>query len=137
MALQNYHYVWREVCIEDLLYIIAYRGNPCFAGVFLIPYLLQFRMELCNPAQKISSSTSPGASLVCLLDPQHRSEGSYKIGFCPSVFLSAHLSARLSVSFLRIGSLVFSETQRLVLGAHIQLCVTEPDFLGKIPFGQK
>ena len=39
---------------------------------------------------------------ISLLEPQPRPEGSYKIG-------SVRLSFRMSVSFIRIGSLVFSE----------------------------
>ena len=45
-----------------------------------------------------------------LLDPRPQLEGSYKIGFaCWSFRLSFHPSFCLSVSFLVIGSLVFSE----------------------------
>ena len=55
-----------------------------------------------------------------VLHPQPWLEGSYKIGsFC----LSFRPSFCLSVSFLGIGSLVFSELS-MVLGAHIQLCMT-------------
>ena len=63
-----------------------------------------------------------------LLYPWSQREGSYKIRFvCPSF--------HLPISFLGIGSLVFSETQLNVRG-HIQLCVTELDFWKKIPSGK-
>ena len=45
------------------------------------------------------------------------------------------LSVLSSVRFPEIGSLVFSET--VVRGPYIVVCVTEPDFFGKIPIGQK
>ena len=57
--------------------------------------------------------------LYAFLDPQSWPEGSYKIGsVCPSFCSSFHLSFcpsfrpsfHLPISFLRIGSLVFSET---------------------------
>ena len=68
-----------------------------------------------------------------VLHPQPWLEGSYKIGsFC----LSFRPSFCLSVSFLGIGSLVFSELS-MVLGAHIQLCMTAWFFLEKIPIKQK
>ena len=44
------------------------------------------------------------------LDPQLWLEGSYQLGSVLSVCLFFHLYFRLSISFLRIGSLVFSET---------------------------
>ena len=59
------------------------------------------------------------------LDPRPRPEGSVRPSF------------RLSVSFFGIGSLVFFLKLSIVLGAHIQLSVAEPDFLEKFPNGQK
>ena len=44
--------------------------------------------------------------------------------FCPSILLSG--------SFLGSGSLVLFLKISIVLGAHVLLCVTEPDFLKKI-----
>ena len=66
-----------------------------------------------------------------LLDPQPGPEGCYKTGsvclsFCPSF----HLSFRLSISFLGIGSLVFSETQHGVRGPYIVVC-DRAGFFGK------
>ena len=52
-------------------------------------------------------------------DPRPLLEGSYEIG---SVRPSFHLSFRLSVSFLRIGSLVFSEAWHGVRGPCIVVC---------------
>ena len=67
--------------------------------------------------------------LLIFLDAWPQPEGSYEIGtVCPSV--------HLSVSFLRTGSLAFSETEHGVRGPS-KLCVAEPDFLEKIPIGQK
>ena len=40
----------------------------------------------------------------------------------------------LLLSFLGISPLVFSETW-MALEAHEELCLTEPDILGKVPFG--
>ena len=54
-----------------------------------------------------------------LLNPRSRPEGSYKIGSVCSYF---HPSFRLSVHFLVIGSLVFSETQHNVRGPYIIVC---------------
>ena len=51
---------------------------------------------------------------------------------CPSV----RPSFRLSVNFLGSTSLVVSEIS-MVLGTLIELCVKEPDYLEKIPIGQK
>ena len=64
-----------------------------------------------------------------LLDPWPRPEGSCKIG-------SVHPSFRLSVGFLGIGSLVFSETLHDVRG-HEELCLTDSYFLEKVPIWQK
>ena len=50
-----------------------------------------------------------------LLDPWPRLEGPYKIGF-------VCLSFRLSVRFLGIGSLVFSETYHNIRGPYIVVC---------------
>ena len=56
-------------------------------------------------------------------DPQPQSEGSYKIGSILLFFcLSFRLSFRLSISFLRIGSLVFSKTWHGVTGPYIVVC---------------
>ena len=58
-----------------------------------------------------------------LLDPRPRPEGSYKIvSVCPSFCPSFHQSFRLSISFLGMGSLVFSETQHCVRGPYIVVC---------------
>ena len=54
-----------------------------------------------------------------LLGPQPRPEGSYKIGSVRPVCPSICLSFRLSVSFLRIGSLAHFLKLSMVLGAHI------------------
>ena len=53
--------------------------------------------------------------LMQFLEPRSRLEGSYKVGsarpsICLSVYCSVRPSFRLSVSFLGIDSLVFSET---------------------------
>ena len=68
-----------------------------------------------------------------LLDPRPRPEGSYKIG---SVLPSVRPSFCLSVSFLRIGSLVFSETQH---GVRVPCIVTcdRAGFYGKNPHRTK
>ena len=68
--------------------------------------------------------------ITIVLHPQPWLEGSYKIG---SVCLSFRPSLCLSVSFFGIGSLVFLKLS-IVLGAHIQLCMTELDFFGKNPY---
>ena len=63
------------------------------------------------------------------LDPQPWPESSYELGLvCPSTLLSR--------SFLRIGSLLFLKLS-IMLEAHVLLCVTEPDFLVKIPLPKK
>ena len=49
------------------------------------------------------------------MDPQLQLKGSYKTG-------SIHLSVLLSVSFLRIGSLVFSGTWHGVRGSYLVMC---------------
>ena len=49
------------------------------------------------------------------LDSRPQSEGSYKVG-------SVRLSFHLSIGFLRIGSLVFSENQHGVRGPYIVVC---------------
>ena len=56
--------------------------------------------QVCSRKKKILGMVQIS---FCLLDPQPRPEGSYKIGSVRPPF-------RLSVSFLGIGSLVFSET---------------------------
>ena len=53
------------------------------------------------------------------LNPQSRPEGSYKI---ESVRPSVRPSFRLSVRFLRIGLLVFTETQHGVRGPYLVMC---------------
>ena len=66
-----------------------------------------------------------------LLDPRPRREWTYKIVSLPPF-------VRVSVSFLGIGSLFFSDTQHNVSGPyHIQLFVTELDFLENIQIRQK
>ena len=57
--------------------------------------------------------------LFSLLDPQPWLKGSYEIG---SARLSFHPSVLPSVRFLRIGSLVFSETWHGVRGPYIVVC---------------
>ena len=60
---------------------------------------------------------------TALLEPRPRPEGSYKIGFVRPSFC-------LSLSFLRIGSLNFSETWYGVRGPYIVVCDTA-GFFGK------
>ena len=50
-----------------------------------------------------------------------------RIRVYPSVIPSFHLSVLPSGSFLGIGSLVFSDFS-ILLGAHVLMCVTGPDF---------
>ena len=65
--------------------------------------------------------------LHLFLDPQLRLEGSYKIGsVLPSV-------PKFSQNWL----ISFFLKLRMVLGAHMQLLVTEPDFLEKNPIKQR
>ena len=64
-----------------------------------------------------------------ILYPWPQPEGPYKIG-------SACLSFCLSVSFLRIGSLVFSETQHGVRGPYLVIC-DRAGFFGKNPHRAK
>ena len=72
-----------------------------------------------------------------LLDPQPRLEGSYKIGsVCRSFRSSFLLSFCLSVSFLGIGSLVFSETYHGVRDSYIVVC-DRAGFFGKKPSSVK
>ena len=68
-----------------------------------------------------------------LLNPRSWPEKSYELG---SVLPSFLLSAFLSDSFPRIGSLVFSENLYGVR-THMEMCVTGPDFYRKIAFLQK
>ena len=63
-----------------------------------------------------------------LLDPRPRLEGSYKIG-------SVHPSFCLSLSFLRIASLAFSETQHAVKDRYIVVCDSQT-FWKKYPSGK-
>ena len=66
---------------------------------------------------------------ITFLDPRSWPEGSYELGFVlPSVLLSG--------SFLGICWLVILKLC-MVLGAQIEMCVTERNFLGKILFRQK
>ena len=83
-----------------------------------------FALKFCTEFQE----TLLYKSVSKFLDPRPWPERSYKIG---PVFPFFHLS----VSFLRIDSLVFSELS-VVLGAHIQLCVTAR-FFGKNPHQAK
>ena len=62
-----------------------------------------------------------------LLDPRPWPEGSYEIGY---VRLYFGMSVRLSGSFLRIWSLVFSHFWH-VIENHVKLCVTKLDFSKK------
>ena len=64
----------------------------------------------------------------CIFEPPAVAGRVLWIRVCPSF----HPSVLLSGSFLAIGSLVFSETQHVLLKhTHVLLCVTEPDFLKK------
>ena len=64
-----------------------------------------------------------------LLEPRPRPEESYKIA-------SVHPSFRLSVNFLGIVSLVFSETEHDVRGPYIVVC-DRAGFFGKNPHRAK
>ena len=77
--------------------------------------------------QQVDENSDISLLKTQILDPQPWLEGSYKIR---SVHLSFCSSFCLSVSFLGIGLLVFSETQHGVRVC-VQFCVTELYFLGK------
>ena len=62
------------------------------------------------------------------MDPRPRPEGSYKLGYVRPSF-------RLSVRFLGIGSLVFSETEHSVRGPYIVVCGSRI-FWKKSPLGK-
>ena len=62
------------------------------------------------------------------LDSRPQSEGSYKVG-------SVRLSFHLSIGFLRIGSLVFSENYHGVRGPYIVVCDSQI-FWTKSPLGK-
>ena len=68
--------------------------------------------------------------ILSLLDPRPRPEGSYIIG---SVRPSFRQSIHLSVSFLVIDALVFSETLHGVRGRYIVVC-DRAGFFGKNPY---
>ena len=59
-----------------------------------------------------------------LLDVRPQPERSYKLGY-------AHPSFRLSVSFLEIGSLVFTETKHDVMGPYMMVVCDRARFFGK------
>ena len=77
--------------------------------LFRVDYLISINIQFSLLKKKLPNYHLP------LLDPRPWPEGSYKIG-------SVRPSFHLSVSFLRIGSLVFSETQHGVRGPYIVMC---------------
>ena len=75
--------------------------------------------------RNFAKSTGNTCARFTFLDPRPQPEGSCEIG-------SVRTSFRLSVGFLGIGPLVFSETQHRVRGPYIVVC-GRAGFFGKNP----
>ena len=97
---------------------------------FLTEHLL-IGQETCGHYSIVKKLEKSIFILHLFLDPQLRLEGSYKIGsVLPSVLPSV---PKFSQNWL----ISFFLKLRMVLGAHMQLLGTEPDFLEKIPIKQR
>ena len=119
----------RTMCVSTFQMQIGIQSKPSLWSPGASP-LVAFFVLVCKYAETVClwlvfrfeySTDSLFLELKIVLDPRLWPEGSYKLG---SIHLSVHpcLAFCLSVSFLRIGSLVFSETQHVWCYGSIQSC---------------
>ena len=113
----------RDVPWEDVFKLCA----SAAAGEFW-----EWVQKISGQASLISMVSAAFAAVIVhrnrFLDSRPQSERSYKVG-------SVRLSFHLSIGFLRIGSLVFSENYHGVRGPYIVVCDSQI-FWTKSPLGK-